>query len=543
MSSRAITERKEGKRGLKRWKTPVETAPSVMGEDQPIWARLVGGAGVALVVFAAVSFIALQYRKVLVLPGLDWEIGYGWAGFLGVVGLTGMLLHAASDAEMQIRRSYMAFGYVWLIVGIGVSVLPINGPAGAGFLPKGIPCLFLGLLFLMAYVRNETEEIYRDVAVYVMGGVGAAAAVGGFFFGSIYESFLLPYGAVLLIFGMLYLSAFVGLMDDRYDLRYWTGVGAGAGGVIFFLIAFVRSAVLPFMVSKEWINPSNGPDYLMPSGLVMMAAGVMYMMLGLAASSDNRLVVMTRRELATYFQTPIAYIVLFGFMVIACAIFVQFVQGALLEPDRERHLVPRRVPEPVIINYFIGWFPVLSLLFVVPILTMRLLSEERRAGTLEMLLSAPVDEIHVVLSKFAAGLIMFMLVWLPFWLYLLALWIGGGKPFDYRPLVGFLVAQLFSGAAFVSMGLFFSSLTRSQITAAILTFAGMLALTAPYFVIPLFIDLDEAHQNLLSYISYIELWINAFRGKLELRVLVFQSSLAVFWLFLTYKWLEARKWW
>jgi ABC-type transport system involved in multi-copper enzyme maturation permease subunit len=174
---------------------------------------------------------------------------------------------------------------------------------------------------------------------------------------------------------------------------------------------------------------------------------------------------------------------------------------------------------------------------------MRLLSEERRAGTLEMLLSAPVDEIHVVLSKFAAGLIMFMLVWLPFWLYLLALWIGGGKPFDYRPLVGFLVAQLFSGAAFVSMGLFFSSLTRSQITAAILTFAGMLALTAPYFVIPLFIDLDEAQQNLLSYISYIELWINAFRGKLELRVLVFQSSLAVFWLFLTYKWLEARKWW
>jgi ABC-2 type transport system permease protein len=548
MSSRAITERKEGKRGLKRWKTPVETAPSVMGEDQPLWARLVGGAGVALLVFAAVAYIALSYRKVLVLPGVDWEIGIGWVYFLGWLGLTCMLLHAASDAELQIRRSYMAFAYAGLILGIGMSVLPINGPAGAGFLPKGIPCLFLGLLFLMAYVRNETEEIFRDVAVYGMGGVGAAAAVGGFFFGSIYESFLLPHGAVLLIFGLLYLSAFVGLMDERYDLRYWTGVGAGAGGVIFFLIAFVRSAVLPFMVSKEWINPANGPDYLMPSGLVMMAAGVLYMMLGLGASSDNRMVVMTRRELATYFQTPVAYIILFGFMVIACWIFIQFVGGALIGVDQEGHLVQPRVPEPVIINYFIGWFPVLCVLFVVPILTMRLLSEERRSGTLEMLLCAPVDEIHVVLSKFAAALIVFMLVWLPFWMYLLALWIGGGKAFDYRPLIGFLVAQLFSGAAFVSMGLFFSSLTRSQITAAILTFAGMLAVTAPYFVVPLIAKLygqgdDESYSSLLSYISYIELWINAFRGKLELRALVFQSSLAVFWLFLTYKWLEARKWW
>jgi ABC-type transport system involved in multi-copper enzyme maturation permease subunit len=353
---------------------------------------------------------------------------------------------------------------------------------------------------------------------------------------------LLPHGIVLLLIGVLYVSAFLGLMDERFDLRFRAGLAVGGVGVLFFLIALVRSALLPLMAQKGWINASNGPDYLMPSGLVMMAGGALYFLLGLAASSDARLVVMTRRELATYFQTPIAYIILFGFGVIAFWIFVQFVQGTLLQKDPEFGLGPRSMPEPVIIYYFIGWFPILCLLFVVPILTMRLLSEERRSGTLEMVLSAPVDEIHLVLSKFAAALIMFMVVWLPFWLYLLVLWFEGGKPFDYRPLIGFLVAQLFSGAAFVSMGLFFSSLTRSQITAAILTFAGMLALTAPFFVSGIF-QMSEGHQRLLSFISYVELWINAFRGKLELRVLVFQTSLAVFWLFLTYKWLELRKWW
>jgi ABC-2 type transport system permease protein len=346
----------------------------------------------------------------------------------------------------------------------------------------------------------------------------------------------------LILIGLVYLSAFVGLMDERHDIRFKSGIGIGACGALFFLIALIRSALLPYMASKEWISLSSGPEYLMPAGLVMMGAALLYGLLGLATSSDTRLVVMTRRELATYFQTPIAYIILFGFMCISCWVFFQFVDAALVAKERDGSIAFPKRAKPVIFSYFIGWFPILCVLFVVPILTMRLLSEEQRTGTLEMMLSAPVDEIHVVVSKFVAGLAMFMLVWLPFWLYLLALWIEGRKAFDYRPLIGFLVAQLFSGTAFVSMGLFFSSVTRNQITAAILSFAGMIALTVPYFLV-VHLDLSEGMQKLLLFVSYVDLWIQAFNGKLVYRALVFQSSVAVFWLFLTFKRLEMRKWW
>jgi ABC-type transport system involved in multi-copper enzyme maturation permease subunit len=545
MSSRAITERKDAKGRIKRWKAPVETAPSVMGEELPLWPRIMGGLGVTLVLFGAVAWIVLNYKHgVLVLPMFHWELGPVSAGVMGVLGLALMLYHAARDAEMQIRRAYMAFGYVWLAAGIAVSVLPLQGPAGSHFLTRGVPCLAIAPLFLLAYIRNETEEIYREVAIYVLGAAGAGAALGGFLFGSIYENFLLPDAVVLLLLALIfYLWPFLGLAGEKYELSYRTGLGLTIGGLAFFLIALVRSAVLPWMASKGWINLSSGPNYLMPSGLLLMGLGLLYGFSGLASISDTRLIVMTRRELATYFQTPVAYIVLFGFMCIACWVFSQFVKSALLErsPQLEGGISTRPMPEPVVIYYFIGWFPMLCLLFVVPVLTMRLLSEERRTGTLEMVLSAPVDEIHVVLSKFLAGLAMFMLVWLPFWLYLLALRVEGGKPFDYRPFVGFLVAQLFSGAAFVSMGLFFSALTRSQITAAILTFAGMVALFAVFFIGQV-LELEEPQQRALAYASYVDLWINAFRGKLEARALVFQSSMAVFWLFLTWRVLDARKW-
>ncbi len=548
MSSRAITERKDGKRGLKRWRTPVETAPSIVGEDQPLVARLLGGLGVFLLVFAAVALIALQYRKELILPLIRWEIGYGWAGFLGVIGTGLMLLHAARDAELQIRRSYMAFGYVWLVVGIGVSVLPINGPAGSQFLPRGVPCLFVALLFLMAYLRNETEQIFRDVTIYVLGGVGALGAVGGFFFGSLYENFLLPHGVILILLGLLYLWAFVGLVDERYDLGNRTGMGMQIGGVVFFLVAFVRSAVLPLAAGREWISAANGPPYLMPSGLVLMATSAIHVAFGLGVSSDRKLVVMTRRELAAFFQTPIAYIVLFGYAVIGWAFYFNFLMGSLIGEDPREGLVALPVEEPIILNYFIGWFQVIFLLFTVPVVTMRLLSEERRTGTLEMMLSAPVNEWHVVISKFLAAWCIFVLVWLPLGLYLIDLRVEGNNilnkdysGFDYRPLLGFYIALVVSGAAFISMGLFFSSLTRNQIAAAILTFAGMLALTLIYFLPRLF-HLGEHGRGIVSYFSYVDLWLKVCTGKLAARDLVFHASATAFWLFLTVKVLEARKW-
>jgi ABC-type transport system involved in multi-copper enzyme maturation permease subunit len=493
-------------------------------------------------VFAAVAMIALQSKKVLTLPLLQWEIGYGLAGFFGVFGVALMLLHAACDAELQIRRSYMAFGYVWILVAIAVSVLPLQGqPVGSQFLAKGVPCLVLGLLFLMAFIRNEPEEIFRLTAVRVLGALGGVAAVGGMFFGAIYADFLIFRGAILCLIGLLYLAVYVAQEEIAKEWGYRAALAMGAAGMLTFLIALGRSISPPLATYFNWTDTPPA-SYFIPWGLVLMGIGLAYFLFGVGACSDNSLVVLTRRELAAFFQTPIAYIVLFGYAFIAWGLYIWFIFQVLVGFDaRENAYIAQPVPEPIVLNYFLGWFQIICLLFVVPVLTMRLLSEERRTGTLEMLLSAPLNEMQVVLSKFLAAWCFFVLTWMPLGLYLVGLYAEGGKPFDYRPVLGFYIALSVSGAGFISMGVFFSSLTRNQIASAILTFAGIVVLTLVFFVGRL-VRVEEGVRTLLSYLSYVQLWILVCEGKLAARDLVFHISAAIFWLFLTVKVLEARKW-
>src|SRR3954447_7362783 len=113
--------------------------------------------------------------------------------------------------------------------------------------------------------------------------------------------------------------------------------------------------------------------------------------------------------------------------------------------------------EPIVAQYVFELIPVIVQIFVVPAITMRLLAEEQRTGTLEVLLTAPVNESTVVLSKFLAAWFFYLLLWLPWWLYLIALRYFGGEEFDYRPILSFTVALVATGANFMAMGLFFSS--------------------------------------------------------------------------------------
>jgi ABC-2 type transport system permease protein len=196
--------------------------------------------------------------------------------------------------------------------------------------------------------------------------------------------------------------------------------------------------------------------------------------------------------------------------------------------------------EPIVVEYFLSLLPVIVVIFVPSVFTMRLLSEEQRTGTMEVLLTAPVGETVVVFSKFIAALLMFLIAWTPLWLYLLAIPLMGGTPFDYRPLLGFLVTLTVTGAGFIAMGLFFSSVTKNQIAAGVLTLAGMLVLTAPYLV-QRFVR-DPAITKVLFHISYINLWWETLRGKIVPQFLLFYLSLASLSLFLTVKVLESRKW-
>ncbi len=270
----------------------------------------------------------------------------------------------------------------------------------------------------------------------------------------------------------------------------------------------------------------------MPHGLLLVLLGIFYALTSLGLCSDNRLVVLTRRELGAQFCSPIAYIVLFAYVFAHWLAYWMYL-GPMIDSGEP-------VQEPMIRGFILQWATVLFTIFIIPVLTMRLLSEEKRSGTMEVLLTAPVDESMVVLSKFLAAWMMFLFIWVPFLLFLAALRIEGGQSFDYRPLFSFFAGLGITGAGFIGMGVFFSSLTRNQIASGVLSFAGMLFLTLTFLLQGVF--RGSMWNSVLEHMSYINVWFDTLEGKLVPIRLLFFTSMAIFWLYLSVKVLEARKW-
>ncbi len=524
--SKAITERTD-EPGPSRWQPGVEIAPSVLREDEPTVARTFGLAGAACVIFGGASLMFHAF-------GWSYRVPVGWGTFILVVGIVGMLAHAAFDPDLQVRRLYWGLGLGLLGLGALLCLVPVRG-VGSMF-GLGYPCLGLALLFLLGTQRHETDLVLRRATLTGIGAaglvmVGAAVLLGNNFWGE----FLIPYGLLLALMGLAYLASFAARHGSSTELGYRAALAIGAVGALALVIGLLRSSVPPLVHSLGWLR-DKPPSFLVPWGLMYMGVGVLFVGVALGLASDNRVVVMTRRELATFFYSPIAYFVLIALTVVGMFMFWGFVKTIA---DTRPNAPP--LFEPIVQYYILRWPPVICVIFIVPVLTMRLLSEEKRTGTLEVLLTAPVDEASVVLSKFLACLIMFLLLWVPWGLFLVALRIIGGQPFDYQALISFFIALTCTGAGFIGMGLFFSSLTRNQIASAVLTFAGMLGLT---FVIFVERDTDpkSAWNTVLNHVTYVDLWIKSLEGLLVPRHLLFHLSAAVLWVFLTIKVLEARKW-
>src|SRR5262249_14815112 len=122
--------------------------------------------------------------------------------------------------------------------------------------------------------------------------------------------------------------------------------------------------------------------------------------------------------------------------------------------------------------------------------------------------------------------------------------IENGQPFDGTPLISFVIAQALLGAAYLSMGLFFSSLTGNQIVSAILTAVGMI-----FWVVLALLQWTIGRRSTgagwataLDHVSLVRLWDDSLRGAISPRSLLFFLSVTVFFLFLTVKVLESRKW-
>ncbi|HTU88929.1 MAG TPA: ABC transporter permease [Gemmataceae bacterium] len=523
MPSKAITQTPESRPGSS-WRNQPDTGPSLMRRDDPKIARGIGIAAAAAIIFGGMALILHTSGRVT-------PLGAGWAAFLLTVGIAGLLFHAAFDSDVQFRRVYMGFGYLCLIAGGFLAVVPYNKQPGALF-SQGFMFLFLGLLFLLAFLRNEDDPWFRRMAENIIGGAGAAMAVIGLAGGVIKGDFLLPIGLLLAVLGLLYLTAFVGSRGIGDNFAYRAGLGIGAAGALLFVVAFLRSLLPPLFYRWHFTQTQPG-DYLIPYGLLLMTLGLLYVAVSLLECSDWRWIVLTRRELGALFYSPAAYIVLFSFAIVHWLGYFLVVYSILR--------TEASMPEPIVGRFFLQWLVVIGTIVAVPVLTMRLLSEEKRSGTLEVLLTAPIDETAVVLSKFLAACIMYLVMWLPFGLLLIYLRIAGGSEFDYRPLFSFSIGLAATSAAFVSMGVFFSSLTHSQIASGMLTFAGMMGLTI-VFLARSMAEPSSAWETVLKHLSYIDVWIETLDGRLLPRQLLFFVSMAVVWLFGSVKVLEARKW-
>jgi ABC-2 type transport system permease protein len=240
-----------------------------------------------------------------------------------------------------------------------------------------------------------------------------------------------------------------------------------------------------------------------------------------------------RREVFSFFVSPVAYVVACVWLVISGATFyVLAAFGASQSVGSGMNLL-----EVFYGGTFLFWLP---LLIFAPVLTMRLLSEERSSGTIESLMTAPVTEVQIVLGKYLAALVFWVVLWLPTLSYV---WLAAGTGKDVVDLgtIGATYFGLFCiGAFYMAVGLLMSAVSPNQIVAALLTFLVLGGL----FVVGLlsFAALDDEKRAIFEYVG---MWtqMSAFaKGIVDTRYVVYDFSLAGLALFLCVGVLQANRW-
>lgn len=235
---------------------------------------------------------------------------------------------------------------------------------------------------------------------------------------------------------------------------------------------------------------------------------------------------LTRRELGVYFVSPMAYIILTALLVISGQIFVDSMAG----------FAAAQMP--------VDYRPTLQWLVVVVVLTsalvtMRLIAEEKNKGTLEIILTAPISDASFVLAKFAAAMVLLA--------YLLVLTVGyiviiaRYGPVDVGAVVcGYLGVMLVGGVLY-SIGLFISSLCSSQITAGVLTFSVAVLLIMANVISSRLAE-QSVWRPLLAYVDLSINFADFLKGVVDRTRLVYLLSVIFFFLFLTTRVVESRRW-
>ncbi len=240
------------------------------------------------------------------------------------------------------------------------------------------------------------------------------------------------------------------------------------------------------------------------------------------------------REIKSYFYSPIAYVVMFFFLI---ATGFNFYSGIMFLNRSEAEVTVVEAS----FNTVLFWFP---FILIFPLITMRTYADEFRMGTFEMITTAPVQDWQVVLAKFLGAFFFYCALWAPSFSYFAAFQLITGKQAAMAAGAyggSYLLLSLL-GMFYCSIGCLASSLTTEQINAAVMTFVAIFAAFLGGLVTFIFNVTSPELREMISYVSAIEHMGDFSRGLIDSRPIVWYLSMTAFTLFLNFQVFQYRKW-
>jgi ABC-2 type transport system permease protein len=252
----------------------------------------------------------------------------------------------------------------------------------------------------------------------------------------------------------------------------------------------------------------------------------------------SNILAIAHKEVRSYFASPIAYVViglfslLFGYFYVA--ILTWFVQQGMqmsMGMGPVTLHVNQQMIRPLLLNATV------VLLFVLPMITMRTYAEEKRSGTIELLLTSPLTDLQIILGKFFGAMTLYATMLGVTLVYVAGLFVFGTP--EWKPIATAYLGLLLLGGCFVSIGLLISSLTKNQIVAGMVTFGVFLLLWVIDWIGSF---AGPAVEPVVQYLSITQHFDDFAKGVIDTKHVIYYLSFMTFGLFLTAKSVDSERW-
>jgi len=240
------------------------------------------------------------------------------------------------------------------------------------------------------------------------------------------------------------------------------------------------------------------------------------------------------RELGSFFKSWTGYIIIAGVMFLLGFSFCSMLRG----------LNAQSTPVPVTQLFYDTLYFWLVLLVVSPLITMRSFAQEKSSGTYETLMTTPVGDVQVVLAKFTGALLFYMILWVPLFACVLVVRYYTNEPTAFDPAtIGTTYLGIFLlGCLYMSLGVLASSVTRSQLISAMVSFAAGITLFMLSFLSSAAASKTGWEAQMMAHVGLMEHMRDFAQGIVDTRPVILYLSTTAFFLFLSWKTVESRRW-